>query len=248
MFHAIAAGKASIRQIVEGSKQPREDLVTSALFGTMEFLTASGRRRALQAVINWNADSDPEIHLWPRFERASGWVEPDVVVSYEVLGQKTFVLIEVKWGAPLGLKQALDEIEGLQRAQCLRGGASLSHEPPRVLASFILLGKEPHHDAGLNNLGTRIAESHSIPWHEVTARLRRLIALERRAPTDHGLLRWAMAAESFLASTSKGQKFGRWPDIRPVARRHYLFSTNRLLFQGAAMKWPGSGRYGFKRS
>lgn len=246
MFHAIAAGKANVRQIVDGPKQPREDLVTSALFGTMEFLTASGRCRALETVVNWTGTNNPDVHLWPRFARGSGWVEPDVVISHLHGGKRLFLLVEVKWGATLGPKQALSEIKGVQSANCLRGAAALRFAPPRELTGYVLLGKEPHHEPGLVDLGAWAGPVHAVPWHEVTARLRCLIALANRSPTDHGLLRWAIAAESFLAATSKGRRLSRWQNMETVGAACYKFDKGRRIFRDGEMLWPGAGIYSFE--
>lgn len=72
MFDAVIAHKARMEMVIDGlGKQPREDLVTSSLFGSLRFLTPSGQETAIEALVGIKIAGPVEIYLWP-FLRGDG--------------------------------------------------------------------------------------------------------------------------------------------------------------------------------
>lgn len=220
MLHAMIARKARMSKIIDGAgKQPREDLVTSSLFGTLCFLSSSARRQALTALICADLRNDVEIKLWPKFKLEGRIVEPDVVIRTTLNGRSELWIVEVKWGAHLHNNQVNREIAAVIQGDCIRGGIPRGQH---LLRGYTLLGMEAHHEDAIgsarkshNELGI-----HGISWHQATERLDELL---RSPGIDHGLTVWAKVAADFLRGTPQGSVLGPWPDLVPLSASNILF-------------------------
>lgn len=228
MFHAVIAKKARIDNITDGAtRHPREDLVTSALFGTVTFLTPPARQAALSTLIGHKLPADAKVILWPRLAPCAGTggqrTEPDVVLEYPGKTGPEYWIVEVKWGAALGDDQIRREIDAVRDGDCPKGALPY---PPRAVAGYTLLGREAKHskmfEGARNSCGKSdtALEFQSISWPDLTERLR---ALTQAKDTDPGLKAWADATATFLSCTPQGAVLSKWPDLTvPPAVRFFF--------------------------
>jgi hypothetical protein len=208
MFDAVVARKARLSRIIDGvGKQPREDLITSAIFGTLRFLTAEARALALKALCDYSFDGDVLIYLWPFLRGDGKGTEPDVVLEATVEGRRGYWIIEVKWGAGLGEDQAAREIRAVGSGDCRRGGLPTG---PRHVIGYTLLGVERQHEKAIEDLRREYPQKPAITvlaWKDMCDRLRRLVG----TASDAGLIAWAMITADFLAGEPQGAVLGPWP-------------------------------------
>ena len=209
MLEAVARGKAGglLSRHAAGAfgtvRRPQEDLVTSAVLGTLTFLPAPDRRRALDCLLGDTArsvadlppDGDVTVGLWPSLPGAGERfvVEPDAIVA---VGGRV-VIVEVKWHAPLPGRQIADEI-----------AAALAHETNRSdtgserreVAALLLLGgmwSGPDELDGVPVIGRT--------WRNLSADL--APAETHNATTDTPFRRWRDAVGRFLRATDLGHVF-----------------------------------------
>ena len=133
MFDAVVAGKARLDIVIDGvGKQPREDLITSALFGTIRFLAPLSRSIALEALIGAKLEGIVDVHLWPYLRGEGENSEPDVVLAIQSGPNLDYWIVEVKWGANLGDDQIGREIRTTKRSKnSARGVASARLQNPQ---------------------------------------------------------------------------------------------------------------------
>jgi hypothetical protein len=225
MFDAIAAKKARLDVIIEGKgKQPREDLITSQLFGTVRFLSSSAQKLALETLVGAKLEGDATIHLWPKFGR----IEPDVVLELTRGIDTRYWIVEVKWGADFsGEDQALREIDAVMRAACYREGL---RGQPRDVVGYTLLGAERKHEDQMASLVVTFGGDLTIRsrrWPEVTTALRQL-----EADQDGGLAAWARCAANFLSRTRMGAALDNWPEMTMPESCSYRYDTSRRFGWG----------------
>lgn len=224
MFDAVIAGKAKMARILDGAERsPREDLVTSSLFGTLRFLTPAARIAALTNLSGHSFEDDAVIHLWPYFKGHPKDAEPDVVLETTIAGEPALWIVEVKWGASLGDDQAAREIVNTRSGDCKRGQVKLP--TPRQVYGYTLLGAERKHDAEMEKLENRkevgsVTKIHRLTWKEVAARL---LVLSRRPDIDAGLKAWAAVAAHFLLSQPHGRTLELWPKLKMPTEFEYNF-------------------------
>lgn len=216
MFDAVVAKKARMEKILHDAKRnPREDLVTSSLFGVLRLLTPTARQAALSVLCDHPLPSDANIYLWPFFVGKGESSEPDVVLEFMQDGQRAFWIVEVKWGAPLGADQCAREIRTVARGRCRRGGLP---EGERKVLGYTLLGAEPKHKWAVAELRSTVSRRpeavpsdhiRSLQWAATVENLR---ALERDAD-DPGLAAWLRLSADFLAGQPQGAVLGAWPTM-----------------------------------
>lgn len=208
MFDAVIAKKATMAKILHDAKRhPREDLVTSSLFGTLRLLTPEARRSALSVLCGQKFAVDGNIYLWPFFVSTEYSSEPDVVLEFFVDGQRHYWIVEVKWGAPLGADQCAREINTVSKGFCRRGGVP---KGMRDVTGYTLLGAEPKHAGAMSVLHSKFPLTPkiiSLRWSDTCESLRSLSA----TADDPGLKAWATLAADFLAGEPQGAILGRWP-------------------------------------
>lgn len=228
MLEAVARGKARVERLTGGDRsERREDLVTSAVFGPLMMLPSAGR--GLQAMLGVPlAEAESvDIALWPRFGK-----EPDVVITARFSDSwSVCVLVEVKWGAPLGSEQIENYVELL---------TAHGQAPGHV----VLLGYEPHHENALPDAETKIGRSVvRRSWRDVTR------VLQRIADPRDGVGIWAGQVGRFLQRTEKGHLFSGFGHLGIR-----LPQAVRLSYQTAgAAPWlsvaddPGAAAYTFSK-
>ena len=194
MLEAIAGGKASMTRLMgRPGRQPREDMVTSALFGPLRMMTPRDRARALSALLGvpLSDATTVEVKLW--WPKGRGR-QTDVLIQATRGGDAVRVLVEVKWGAPLSENQLVDYAE-LVRTRHGR--------PPD---NVVLLGYEQHHEVAVETQETTLGrEVVRRRWREAARALR---DEARRETGQAGAVEvWADQVFRFLQRTGKGHLF-----------------------------------------
>lgn len=188
---AVARGKASSFLSGTGTRMPREDLITSAIFGPLPYLPDPAR--ALDALLGapsdgslWAGATSLRMDFWPRIMGN----EPDIVIEARTDRLLARVLVEVKWGA------------GLQTAQIDRylDALSAAGRPANVT---ILLGAEDHHDTGARGDGRGATPR---TWRDAARGLRDLIRTDGSRRSPEAL--WARDVHLFLQRDMRGRIFG----------------------------------------
>lgn len=130
MMEAVARRKANwlfragSDKSFSGNRRPQEDMVTSAVFGSIKLMSIEDRAQALALLLgedHFSDTSDPadpgdiRIDLWPYLTGMADrrGVEPDVLL---VTPDKT-VIIEVKWHAPLSDNQIQHQIDAVNDSE-----------------------------------------------------------------------------------------------------------------------------------
>ena len=141
MLHAINGRKARLGVFRSaGIRVPLEDVVTSTVFGPIEFMSPEDARRSIDLICEALALPLPtsvgplRAVFWPRLPLADDalrvrYSEPDLVFADDV---GLVMVVEIKWGAPLS--------ENELAAQW----SALSHVD-RGRATHVLLVQEPVH-------------------------------------------------------------------------------------------------------
>lgn len=233
MFDAVVAGKARLDVIIDGmGKQPREDLITSTLFGTIRFLSPASRGIALEALIEARLKENVEIHLWPSLKGDGEHAEPDVVLRIDSGDSFDYWIVEVKWGAGLGDDQVGREIRTVREGECRRGGLP---DGPRPVVGYALLGATSRHvtamEEALGEFGQCLS-IHALPWTTVVERLR---SLARSSACEPGLVAWAVLAARFLDGQPEGSVLGEWPDMPMPGACGFTFVTDEHFGFPAAL-------------
>lgn len=242
MFDAITAGKANLKVIIDGlRRQPREDLITSQLFGTIRFLEPTARKQALEILTGNELSGEADLHLWPRFGPRG--TEPDVVITLKQGDIVKYWIVEVKWGAGFSGdgNQPLREIEAV-RDEAVRNygsGSEHFHSAPREIAGYTLLGAESKHNVQMNDVEQKFPCSSEIKicsrtWSDVNVALSGLA--DPRVAQNEGLAAWAQCAADFLSTTPQGIALGNWPAMPMPEISIFTFDTNRRFEWGVSLE------------
>jgi len=233
MFDAVIAKKARMEKILHDAKRnPREDLVTSCLFGMLRLLTPDSRQAALSTLCAHTLPSDAIIYLWPFFVGEGEASEPDVVLEFRLGEQRVFWIIEVKWGAPLGADQCAREIRTVVHGHCRRGNVP---DGERKVLGYTLLGAEPQHQHAMDELRRTVRNGlenvpfegiKSLRWTEASAHLQ---TLENDA-TDPGLKAWSRLSSNFLVGQPEGALLGRWPTMTMPEEGGFIFNSDEQFY------------------
>ena len=193
MLHAVAQGKAhrffdkARLDTGPSGRRPQEDMVTSALFGSIAFLPDEDQRAALDLLLGGTCEralpeGGIEIDLWRSFpdpDKALGRVEPDVLLT---CGGRT-VIVEVKWHSGLGPDQLGRQLRALT-------------DDERDVTAIVVLGT-----AILPDEADRLPVRPSTrTWQEVSTAL-------AQGPDTTPLGRWRTAVRGFLQRTDLGHTF-----------------------------------------
>lgn len=226
MFDAVIAKKARMEKILHDAKRnPREDLVTSSLFGVLRLLSPEARQAALSVLCDHPLPSDAKIYLWPFFVGKGESSEPDVVLEFIKDGRRAYWIVEVKWGAPLGADQCAREIRTVARGRCRRGGVPAGE---RKVLGYTLLGAEPQHQKAVADLRLKVLNGledlpvngiRSLEW---TAAAENLRTLESDA-AHPGLTSWSRLSANFLAGQPQGAMLEAWPTMTMPMKGSFVF-------------------------
>ncbi|MDO5704175.1 MAG: hypothetical protein Q4G49_03760 [Paracoccus sp. (in: a-proteobacteria)] len=231
MFEAVKYRKARLSVLIDDlGKQPREDLITSSIFGKLPLLTPTAQLHALRFLTGADLTGEIEVMLWPRF----GWppTESDVLLKITNAGVTSYWIIEAKWGANLHPNQIANEIAAVRT----RTFWPRSHTGPRLIplplngrriAGYTLLGAEAKHDLQFDKARRDYDNVcfHRRTWPEIAQGLRNMFITD---PGDPFLSAWAKMFADFLAETSKGQVLGHWRKLPMPEQEPYFFGGSRL--------------------
>ncbi|WP_157020540.1 hypothetical protein [Paracoccus sp. 228] len=208
MLHALNNKKARLDRVIKGvAKQPREDLITSTVFGALDFMDVRSRAAALKALLQLELSSTARMILWPRFYREGQRqrVEPDVVICD---GQDCHI-IEVKWGAYLGAGQLERQIGAVSnwvyRSEEHR---QLIGRAPRRVKTLTVLGFEKHHAVQVAACAEHDTQVLSRTWQAVA---KDMLALKQQP--DGPLTAWSQQVHQFLTNTPKARTMQGWPAL-----------------------------------
>lgn len=194
---------AGSEKTFSGKRRPQEDMVTSAVFGSIRLMSLEDRRKAIEVLLGRNAfetsnfarDHDINTVLWPRLEGPEDrrHVEPDVLLNSA--GRTT--IVEVKWHAPLSKDQLKLQIKAV-------GAENVS--------AVVMLG-----EAGVEE---KILDTPCFrrTWRDVSGELQK-----RHDDTDTPLGRWVMMMRTFLQETDMGRIFNGLPEPRDAGNAIYRF-------------------------
>jgi hypothetical protein len=203
MFEAVARKKANwlfaASRSAEGAfvkRRPQEDLITSAVFGSIRLLPVQDRHAALRLVLGpgypWDCegkwDQEIEIELWKQLDlngvEGRKFSEPDVLLSCA----DQMIIVEVKWHASLSDQQIELQLEA-------------SRQNDYNVAGVIVLGE--------------VGESDTIETAPRTWRTWRDVSgdLQRNFRKDTPFADWVQMLEAFLQQTDMGQIFNGLPEI-----------------------------------
>jgi hypothetical protein len=194
---------AGSEKTFSGKRRPQEDMVTSAVFGSIRLMSSEDRRKALEVLLGREAfeaaafapDRDVDVVLWPRLAGFEGrrHVEPDVLLK---AAGKT-VIVEVKWHAPLSERQLEQQIEAV--------GVD-------YVSAVVMLG-----EAGVDER-TLDTPCFRRTWREVSGELQ-----QKQDDTNTPLGRWVMMMRMFLQETDMGRIFYGLPEPRDAGNVIYRF-------------------------
>lgn len=212
MLHAVNQRKAKLSAFRgPGSRVPLEDMVTSTVWGSLSFLHTQERSKVLSMLLTGLglptlADNSQHLHFWPKRDLSSEgfrtrYVEPDLVVTDSAGGM---VIVEVKWGAPLGpleLSSQWLSVDSKQRAK----------------ARHLLLVTEPaKYDEGVAYCRSALISAGISEWPIVVRSWRTLAELCRRLSLDDyfdsGARAWARQVHAFLKREDPDGMLG-WDDL-----------------------------------
>lgn len=194
---------AGSEKAFSGKHRPQEDMVTSAVFGSIKLMSQEYRFEALKILLGQNAfeatgfvkSHDVEAELWPRLTGLKGrrHVEPDVLLR----STDKIVIVEVKWHAPLSERQLERQIEAV-------GAENVS--------AVIMLG-----EAGIEDeiLDTRCFRR---TWRDVSGALQ-----FREDDVNTPLGRWVKMMQEFLQETDMGRIFKGLTKLDKMASVSYQF-------------------------
>lgn len=214
MMEAVARRKASwlfgagSDKSFSGKRRPQEDMVTSAVFGSIRLMSPEDRYRAVEVLLGSDACSaaafvknvDIEVDLWPRLPGLNGrrHVEPDVLLK--ATGRN--VIVEVKWHAPLSKRQLDHQIEAV--------GA---HNVDAV----VMLGEADVDEMICNKPSFRRT------WRDVSGEFQ-IWLKQNRGDAHTPLGRWIAMMCAFLQETDMGRVFGGLSGIADPGQVAFRFS------------------------
>jgi hypothetical protein len=219
MLHAINNRKARLSAFRgAGIRVPLEDVVTSTIFGPLEFMAPVDRERAIAGIAEAlalpipAAEGSLSAQFWPRFPLSqeglrARYSEPDLVITDSA---GPLVVVEVKWGAPLSENELAAQWISL---------APLA----RRRAIHLLLVQDPEayrHD--FERDGALIEQIGEGPWRSFLKSWRTMASLPlltARPGTYEAVRRWADAVGAFLRREDRLALHG-WDEIGLRLTKH----------------------------
>lgn len=231
MLHAINSRKARLGAFRSaGSRVPIEDVVTSTVFGPLEFMSPEDRRAAVDCLeealaIRQSGSLGPvQVRFWPRLQLADDalrarYVEPDLILA-DAAG--AFLVVEVKWGAKLGEHELAAQWVALSPSE-------------RRRSFHLLLVQETERYREAIQIDAALLERRGFtPWHAVVRSWKSLTALPiaaARHERSEGVRLWAAAVSDFVRREHRFSMHG-WDQIGLRAARELDWRYVQPWFDG----------------
>jgi hypothetical protein len=194
VIQALLAGKLSLEQ------QNSEDLLTSMVFGMLEFVPAEiGLFRLLSAATTSDGTppfalrpaAQPRFVFWPWLEeRGCRGCEPDLLISViDDIGQTHLIVIEAKYRS--GKSSYADDGTDVPTDQLARQWDNLVHRCAKVTAIPHLVYITDHHGMPIGDIE-----------HAADEFVRKRPLLSKEYPLVSSWLSWAHVGEVFARATS----------------------------------------------
>jgi hypothetical protein len=213
MLHAVNGRKAKLGMFRgAGRRVPIEDIVTSAVFGPLDFFAPQERMAVLQRLLKQLNISCPgwmevpKLLLWPQHANVPrdlrrSYVEPDLVISDQA---GSALIVEVKWGAPLGARELASQ------------WLSLSHASRRTSVHLLLVLEPNQYGLSVKSDVTLVASRSGTKWPLFVISWRQAADAFRAIGADPdlgpGTRRWADGVHAFLRREDPGALVG-WPSL-----------------------------------
>ncbi|MBD8548291.1 hypothetical protein [Sphingomonas sp. CFBP 8760] len=212
MLHALNGRKARLGAFRgAGTRVPIEDVVTSTIFGPLGFMSPEDRRTAVAclheafAIRQPSSTGDVQLRFWPRLPLAhdalrARYVEPDLVLTD---ADGAVLVIEIKWGAPLGKHELAAQWEALSPSE-------------RRRSSHLLLVHETEQYREAVEIDAALLERRGLsPWRPVVRSWRSLTALPLAAASQgrsEAVRLWATAVADLVRREHRFSMHG-WDQI-----------------------------------
>lgn len=231
MLHAVNNRKARLNAFRSaGVRVPLEDVVTSTVFGPLEFMAPDDRERAVMCIaealsLPWPIKTgELEMRFWPRLQLVDSelrvrYSEPDLIIA-DVSG--SLAMFEVKWGAQLSEHELAAQWAALTPSE-------------RRRSVHVLLVQEPElYRRAVESDAERIERLGLGPWHFAFRSWRLLAALttiSSRPGTSLAVQRWAIAISAFLRREHRFAIHG-WLEIGLRSTESLTWSYQQPWFAG----------------
>lgn len=234
MLHAVNNRKARLGAFRSaGIRVPLEDVVTSTVFGPLEFMSADDRRRSIELVCEALAVGIPEPEgeiralFWPRLSVCdvslrTRYSEPDLVLADDA---GPVMVVEIKWGAPLSERELAAQWAALDEGDRRRAMHLLLVQEQGPYRQDVDVDREWVDAAGMGPWLLQVRG-----WRSLTA----LEMLSRRADASEPVKAWASAVTAFLRREHSLSMHG-WDEIGLMEVEELDFTFRQQWF---ASTWP----------
>ncbi len=231
MLHAVNNRKARLGAFRgAGIRVPLEDVVTSTVFGPLEFMSAEDRLRSIELVCEALAVAIPEPRgamralFWPRLPVSevslrARYSEPDLVLADDI---GPLMVVEIKWGAPLSERELAAQWSALGSTGRRRAVHLLLVQEPGIYRRDVDLDREMLDAAGMGSWPLQMRS-----WRSLTA----LEVLSRRADASGPLRAWASAVTAFLRREHRMSMHG-WDEIGLIGVEELASTFRQQWFAG----------------
>lgn len=227
MLEAVARRKANwlfnagSEKTFNGKRRPQEDMVTSAVFGSIWQMSQLDRYGSLEILLGHEAfkatgftpEVDINVSFWPRLPGHAGrmHVEPDIILK----AADKLVIVEVKWHAPLSKRQLEQQVKAVGSDK---------------ITAVVMLGEASVQD---KICGVRAFRR---TWRDVAAELQKA----------NGPRRWQATMLAFLQETDMGRVFAGLSVMDDPRGASFQFSKpGHRPWLDRAIQEPQSTKYSF---
>lgn len=230
-MHAINNRKARLGLFRSaGIRVPLEDVVTSTVFGPLEFMSPDDCQRSIE-LIREALGLPPQYSagplralFWPRLflqdeKLRSRYSEPDLVFADD---EGPMIVVEIKWGAPLSDRELAAQWAALEPGDRRRAVHVLLVQEPGLYRRSVEIDRAFIDDRGIG------------PWTLLVRSWRSLAAiavLSRGSDASDAVKRWASAVTAFLLREHRTAIRG-WDDISLVAPTELRWRFRQPWLQG----------------
>lgn len=197
MLHALDHRKAKLSSFRgQAVRLPIEDVITSTVFGPLEFMSQSDRSDALKGLLKFAGCTvrchwpSLQIGFWPKMKPEtpglrSVYIEPDAIL-FDKSG--IVLLIEVKWGAPLSQHELAAQWDALTEVSRSRAG------------HLLIVREKSSYQNSIDADRATIREAKKLPWSPVVLSWNEIArAFDAISATDNdGVRNWAVRVARIL--------------------------------------------------